>query len=321
MKISIDGGALCTDPDKRFGNYIFSLNLLQALSLYDKGNNYLTYSFCPQPQNLKLNSNFKFKSIFPRQLWMSLSVSLQERMNKRDIFLALNQAIPRTNSKIIGFSHGLSFYFYRQLYPDSSSSLLRQVKTMIDRSDVIVVSSSKVKKEIVDFASREVKIIVLPFGVPFDFLSYRYSQRKKYWLYVGMDHQIKNLSWLRQAFNEFKRDIKFRNFELLLVNKSLIGRQELKQLYQEASGYLTTSLYESFNLPILEALSQNCPVIGLKSAIIPEFVNYVNIATDKVDFVRLMKEISSGDYQPVKRKQLLREFSWKNYVKHLIDFY
>ena len=46
-----------------------------------------------------------------------------------------------------------------------------------------------------------------------------------------------------------------------------------------ATALLTASHYESFNFPVLEALSQGCPVIGLKSAIIPEFKPYVNLAT------------------------------------------
>ena len=55
---------------------------------------------------------------------MKARVSLEELVNEKDIFLALNQASPLfTGSRIISFSHGLSFYFYADFYPDSFESM------------------------------------------------------------------------------------------------------------------------------------------------------------------------------------------------------
>ena len=83
---------------------------------------------------------------------------------------------------------------------------------------------------------------------------------------------------------------------------------------------MTASHYESFNFPILEALSQGCPVIGLKSAIIPELKSYVNMARDLDEFVDNMKEIKiKPSVQSINR--LYKIFNWKNYVKDLVRLY
>ncbi len=321
MRISIDGGGLCTNKDSRFGNYIFSQNLIQALNLYDKVNHYAIYSFCTKPQGLKLNQNFDYRRLFPKKLWMLLAVSLQERTTKQDIFLALNQAVPKTEAKVISFSHGLSFYYYQELYPDLYSKLMKQLSAMNKKSRHIIVSSVKVKKELESLFGNKSKIIVIPFGIAFDLLTSVKRKRKKHFLYVGMNHPIKNLKFLDQAFREFKKDNKFKEYELIKLEKSTVSRQKLKLLYQEAAGYLTSSKYESFNLPVLEALSQNCPVIGLRSAIIPEFTDYVSLANNLPEFVKLMKEIASGNYRSINRSKLRKEFSWRSYVQKLVKLY
>ena len=79
MKISIDGGALRQKNIQRFGTSIFSENLIIALQIYDKKNQYKVYTF----KNLK-----------PKLLWMKGRVSLEELREKQDVFLALNQALP-----------------------------------------------------------------------------------------------------------------------------------------------------------------------------------------------------------------------------------
>jgi len=321
VKVSLDGGAFCANRESRFGNYIFSLNLIQALDAFDRENHYSIYSFCEKPNELKLQDKTIYKQLAPRKLWMQFRVSLEERVNKQDVFLALNQAIPSTSARIITFSHGLSFHYYKNLYPDSYDSLIRQLRIMNERSAYIVVSSEKVKKEFESILQNDARIVIIPFGVPLDFLTYSKKKRKKYFLYVGMKHPVKNPEFMAKAFSEFKKDSHFKNYELIQVEKSKLSRRELRALYQEAAGYLTTSLYESFNFPVLEALSQNCPVVGLRSAIIPEFDDFVTIADNMQDFVSAMKEIASGSSKTIDRTKLKKKFSWQTYVKKLTKLY
>lgn len=309
MKISVDGGGLGAKIGERFGNFIFSENLITALLKYDKNNQYFIYSL----EKLK-----------PHFGWSKIRLSLEELKEKKDIFLALNQAIPfYVSGKIISFCHGLSYYFYPDLYSKKDVyRLTNQLNEMIRRSDFIVVSSIKIKKELILINHNiKEKIIVIPFGVPFDMLenNQKHNSQKKYFLFVGMNHQIKNISFIKDTFNEFNKLSKNKSFQLKIINKNC-SRKKLKKLYQEARALLTASHYESFNLPVLEALFQGCPVIGLKSAIIPELKKYVNVAKNKKQFIKLMTTI------PIKPtvqliNQLKQEFSWEKYVEKLIKLY
>lgn len=321
MKISIDGGALCAKPQSRFGNYIFSINVLRALSEHDKLNHYTVYSFCRKPSGVKLGKNIVYKRLLPKKLWLSIRVSFEEQINRSNFFLALNQATPRTSAKTIAFSHGLSFYYHKKFYPDSYLALIKQLNAMKEKSVKIIVSSSRVKKEMEEVLDVKDKIEVLPYGIPYDFLTHEKSKKEKYFLYVGMDHPIKNIQFLREVFNELKKDKRFFDYKLILVKDSVLNRKKLKLLYQRATGYLSASFYESFNLPVLEALSQDCPVIGLNTAIIPELRDYVNIAKNKNQFVALMKKAALKKTKKIDLKKLRQQFSWKTYIEKLTKIY
>lgn len=332
MKISVDGGALNPKNNARFGTSIFSENLVAALKRYDKKNQYFIYTF---------------KNLRPKIGWLKGRVSLEEFTQKKDVFLALNQALPLyASGKIISFCHGLSYRFYPQSYSTKDVVRLnKQLKEMIKRSDKIIVSSQKVKSELVSInQSIDTKIIVQPFGIPCDMLVGSVTTlvrphsscigKDKYFLYIGNNQPIKNIEFVLQSFNRLKKNIKYKNYKLFLIgdwkkyetkNQGIISignvsRKKLKKLYQKATALLTSSYYESFNFPVFEALSQGCPVVGLKSAIIPEFETYVNLANNLEEFVEKMKKIiKKPNVQSI--NQLYRKFNWKGYVNNLVKLY
>lgn len=309
MKISIDGGALNQKNDRRFGTSIFSENLVKALQIFDKNNQYHIYTF----------SNLR-----PKLFWMKGRISLEEFKNKNNIFLALNQAFPiYAPGKIISFCHGLSYRFYPKLYSKNDTSRLNmQLDEMLKRSDKIIVSSIKVKNELtLMYRYIKDKVVTLPFGIPFDMekRSTFVKTKQKCFLYVGMNHPIKNIDFIKKAFDEFKKNKKNSDFKLFILTKN-VSRNKLKKYYQQATALLTASHYESFNFPVLEALSQSCPVIGLKSAIIPEFEDYVNLADNFNEFVEKMIKISKKPNAQL-INQLYKKFNWKNYVSNLVKLY
>ncbi|QQG43817.1 MAG: hypothetical protein HYW86_02960 [Candidatus Roizmanbacteria bacterium] len=334
MKISVDGGGLCASEDQRFGNYTFSRNFLQALNKYDKENEYFVYTFCNLNEGTEhcfvptlFNKRIKFEKLLPKKFWMKGRVTLEEILNRKDIFFALNQALPLyTSAKIISFSHGLSFYFHPEYYPNDYHRLKNQLNEMLKRSQYIIVSSQKVKNEIASLSlAMTEKIKIMPFGIPFDMEDYVPHRREKYFMYVGMNTPVKNIDFLKQAFNKFNIKAEYK----LYMIDSNIKRDELRKMYAKATGYLTASHYESFNFPVLEALSQKCPVIALKSAIIPEMEGYVDVVGDadlrpvhyKNEFVKKMIAIANGKHKKIDRIKLLKDFSWKNCINKLQNLY
>ncbi len=320
MFISVDGGSLC----QRFytGNRVFTENLLKSCALYDKKNQYIVYTFCHK--KIKLGKNIHLKKITPTFGWAKFQLSKEELFFPKNIFLGLNQSIPfYVSGKIISFSHGLSFYFYPQYYPDSAKKMKSQLDQMVKKSTYLIVSSKKVLNELQEIYPEKFhnKFKVIPFGVPFDMILRQKSKNKKsnYFLFVGMNHPIKNIEFLQKIFGDFKKKIS-KKINLIKITKST-SRQKLRKLYQQALALVTVSYYESFNLPVLEALSQNCPVIGLKSAIIPELREFVNIADDREQLEDYLEKAVNNQLKEINIQSLYKKFNWKDYLNQLTNLY
>ena len=89
---------------------------------------------------------------------------------------------------------------------------------MIKRSDKIIVSSQKVKTELLSInQSINTKIVVLPFGIPFDMKKSINKKRKNFFLYIGMNHPIKNIDFIKKAFKKFKESKEHEDYKLILV--------------------------------------------------------------------------------------------------------
>jgi len=317
MKISIDGGALCA---KQYGNYIFTENLIRAICRFDPNNKYTFYSFCRNRIFKELESgNIESRILLPKFGWSKIRVGIEELLSPNDFYLAVNQSLPLFGPrKIISFSHGLSFIRYPQYYEDNYLKLKSQLLRMMARSNAVIVSSIKVKQELLSTFPKYRNIFVLPFGIPFDMDEGKKGKRQNYFLYVGMNHPIKNIDFIKRVFDIFTKEKGNCHFRLKIVSHSA-SRQELKNLYQKATACLTASHYESFNLPALEALSQNCPVIGLETAVIPELRKYVNVADSEKEFLHKMQTIAKDNDYNIDREKLRMEFSWKNYIDRLTE--
>ncbi len=321
MKIAVDGGSLC---QKNYsGNKVFSQNLLKAISLYDNENNYIVYTYCQKKFNF--GEKIKIFPVLPKFGWSKIGLSLAQLINPKDIFLALNQSIPLLPpKKIISFCHGLSYFFYPQFYPDSINQLKSQLKSMIKNSDYIIVSSIKVKNELLSiYKNIEKKIIVIPFGIPYDMQTKEKKIKKeKFFLYVGINHPIKNIQFIKKAFDKFKKETADKEWQLILVTKDC-SRQKLRKLYQKASGLLCASYYESFNFPALEALALGCPVIAQETAIIPEMRKFVFIAKKEEEFVNHMITIAKNNsiIEAEKIKEIKKIFNWQNFLLRLKKLY
>lgn len=302
MIVSVDGGSLAQTKN-RGGNLTFTENLLKALSLYDKKNVYEIYTL----GRLKHG-------------WMKLQVSLKEVAQKKDVFLALNQAMPLVGpKKIISFCHGLSYYYFPQYYRRQDCDRLnKQLKEMIKKSDKIVVSSIKVLKELKSIFPGKDNIEVIPFGIPYDVVDKLPLKKEKIILALGAGQPIKNIDYIIKSYRQLITDKAYRDYKLILIGSSK-PRKSLIKLYQTSSVLLTASHYESFNFPVIEALSCGCPVVGLKAAIIPEMEKFIEIATQS-DFVEKIKKTISNP-KKIDYDDLKGTFSWESYVKKLVILY
>lgn len=331
MKISIDAGALCPGSHHHFGTATVTQNILHTLS-DDRDHEYIAYLYRRLSKDTTVAAHIRYSILRPSFGWMAARVSIEQMLHPTDIYLGLNQAIPwYTRAKVITLLHGLSFYFHKELYPDSYEALKDQVLFAISRSDVVFVPSARVKKELHEQFGFD-RAIVNHFGVPLDMLGTSPTKRhspKPYFLFVGMNHPIKNISFLVDAFTVLKSDPKMKDVELLLVGnhhdwedarrgiRSVHPtRTQLPSLVSGAVGYLSASLYESFNLPVLEALAMGTPVIGKSSAIIQEMQSLVTIADELEDFVDAMRSVLQGKQRSI-AADIDADYNWKLFCQRL----
>lgn len=331
MNISLDAGALCI-PEHTFGTATVTRNLIEALGKHDPQNRYFAYVFSgratiPKAQNVKV------QKLLPKQAWMNGAVSVEETFRPKDIFLAINQAIPAmTRARIFSFSHGLSFLKYPEYYSESFDSLKQQTEQMARRSEKIFVSSTRVRDEFVEYFKHTPEIVVLPFGVPYDMMTRQISNPKGYCMYVGMDAGIKDISFIIKNVEQAQK--KHKHLKLYLVGnfdeKKKYGpniiaikprsREELRNLYLGANAVLSASHYESFNFPAVEALSLGCPVIATQGAITPELTPFVHAAREN-EYAELIELAMERQLPKVKQEKIHHLFSWQTYVKELKTHY
>lgn len=331
MNISLDAGALCI-ADHEFGTATFTRNLLEGLVKHDQHNQYYPYVFC-QNTSIPKGNNMHVQKLFPKQAWMNGIVSVKEMFHRKDIFFAMNQAIPTlTRSRIFSFSHGLSFLKFPEYYSESFDSLKSQVEQIVRRSEYIFVSSSRVKEEFAEYFQITPKIVVLPFGVPYDMISKQFPKPQGYCLYVGMDAGIKDISFIQKNFELVYR--KYKQAMLYLVgnfdqkksygaNTKVIrprSRAELRALYLGANAVLSASHYESFNFPAVEALALGCPVIATPGAVTPEVAPFVHVAREN-EYKDMIELALANKLPAVNRQKVYARFSWESYVKKLKTYY
>ena len=177
--------------------------------------------------------------------------------------------------------------------------------------------------------------MVAPYGVPFDMTNTKERTRQNYFVFSGMNHPIKNVKFLVDAFLKFCSKKEFKNYKLYLIGPfagyrkkskqiqtfAQTSREEIQEILRKARGYVTASLYESFNFPALEAISQNCPVIGMDTAIIPEMKPYVFNAYNEDDFIGMMEQVARGEQKNTEARDIRQEFSWEDYVTMLKAVY
>jgi glycosyltransferase involved in cell wall biosynthesis len=158
-------------------------------------------------------------------------------------------------------------------------------------------------------------------------------KREKFFLFVGANHEIKNIQFIVDMFEKFRGNEYFKNYKLYLVSHCkefqsknvqvipIVSRPELLTLYRTATAYLSASHYESFNFPVLEALSQKCPVVSLESAVIPEMKEYVYSAPNGKVFLEFMRRVAKGSLKKYSITDLHKQFSWEDYISRLRSLY
>jgi glycosyltransferase involved in cell wall biosynthesis len=228
---------------------------------------------------------------------------------------------------------------------------ISEQRKSFSRADKIIAISNNTKNDLMSFFNiDEKKIEVIYLGVNKNiYTSKERIINKKYILFVGARKKYKNFSRLLNAFSliikkdmpelklictgkPFDRD-ELREIQAFGVRKEQVcsrfySDEELQNLYQNAELFVFPSEYEGFGLPLLEAMSNNCPVVCSNASCFPEVAGdaaeYFS-ANSVEDIYSSLKKVLFSDEE---RKRLItngkkrcEEFTWEKTAQKHIELY
>lgn len=236
-------------------------------------------------------------------------------------------------------------------HPTTVFRYLEHFIATVTFSDQIFCISHAVKKDLEKvlrhIGGRLPKMTVIPMGgnyaVPTnnDVLKenevIKFSKKRRFLLCVGTVEPRKNYSLLLKLLPQLSSlDINIiivgkRGWESDHVLKSLEHESQtnsyfgwfsdvddctLETLYDSCFAYLTTSFYEGYGLPVMEALARKCIVISSDRGALPEAGNGLSLLFDiehKEQLVGIVKKLVSNKQYYQKRKKLVDKYlalSW-----------
>ncbi|XME01254.1 glycosyltransferase family 4 protein [Lachnospiraceae bacterium C1.1] len=225
-------------------------------------------------------------------------------------------------------------------------------KRSLERADGIIAVSEYTKKDMLEIypnlANKAIKVIYHGSSMKASKGMLNIKLPERYLLFVGQRADYKNFKLLIEAMNELKDEFKdlkvlvsgggdFSSDEIAMIRKygmtdlfikKNLDDNELAHAYRNAAAFVYPSKYEGFGIPILEAYSENCPVLLSNSSCFPEIAGDAGIYFDPDDHNSLADAIRQilGDEEKKnnlieKGKLRLERYSWEKASKETRDFY
>jgi len=260
--------------------------------------------------------------------------------------------------KIITF-HDLSFEDFKHTFTFKTRlwhKLLRPKKEALEASQIIAVSDFTKTQLIEEYAisPESIKVVLeatpksfrtldLPKG--FELIQRKYKLPQEYFLCLSTLEPRKNSAGIIQAFKAWQEETHaavhlvvagkhyphiFSKTELQTHPKihftGFIDEADKALLYQHAQGFIYTSFYEGFGLPILEAMTCGTPVITSNGTSMPQVAGNAALLVNPNDPQDLKQAIHSLHRDEVLRKDLIQKgyenikrFSWKTAAKGFLE--
>ena len=231
----------------------------------------------------------------------------------------------------------------------------KKKKINIDKADHIIAVSIKTKKDLIKYYRVDPKkISVVHHG--YNFISNNEKKKvsinfkKPFFLFIGNRFFYKNFNIILQTFSKY-RDLLL-DFDLICAGSKNFTVQELKflkennikidsikilnqvddsdliYLYKNATSLLFPSFEEGFGMPILEALSNNCPVICSDIEVFREIYKdnvYYFDPNDPKDLYLKINQLlltrKNNNFKNYKLKSFLNDFTWEKTIDSTIKVY
>lgn len=284
---------------------------------------------------------------------------LRYKCNDADIVHATNEVIApalyfRKPKKSIVTVHGLVPIIYPSTIKNISDKIQwKLTPKALSKADRIIAISEFTKREVLRITNalrvpiEEDKIKVVYHGI--DHSKFRPMDKEKckrkigldadekHILVVSLNMEMKRMDVVKRVFERVRRereDVRLvkvgEPVEILrgdgIIDLGFVSGDEMPILYNAADVYFHPSEFESFGLPVLEAIACGIPVVTSNRATIPEIVGscaeMVNLDSEDVveQFAeRILKSLDKGiDLKAAERS---KSFSWEKTARETIKIY
>lgn len=232
-------------------------------------------------------------------------------------------------------------------YFSAKDCTIANKKLLATHATRIIAISESTKKDIVELLGiDESKIDVIYHGLDARAVAEGCPQElqgQRYILYVGERRRYKNFENTAIAFAKLKKnnpdlslvmtgrpvsESENKLFEDLGIGESVkvytdVSDDVIMQLYHNAQLFVYPSLYEGFGIPILEAFSQNCPVVLSKASCFPEVAGdaaeYFAPESVEEQYDALNRVLSDNVLRETlirKGRERLSHFTWEETVRN-----
>lgn len=229
--------------------------------------------------------------------------------------------------------------------------VLKNRKNLLDRSDIIIAISESTKKDLIrlyGIQSEKIKVIHLASNLTSNIDTDKKNYIKEYILFVGDRWIYKNFFRFLEAVapiikkhkiivlcagsHPFTYPEKIYMQELGIEGKVVHYRfkddAELASLYKNASLFVFPSLYEGFGIPLLEAMSNECPVVCSNTSSFPEvagnaasFFDPWNIDSMTYSISNTLESESIKSILVQRGKEVVKKYSWQECGKEHVELY
>jgi len=348
------------------GVLVYTKNILRELSRMESAHEYVliynnkdfigTYSNDDNIREVSL-------SVPSKIMWDQFALPFLEKREKFDLIFNPKYSLPLfSECQTVFVCHGLDWYVmpWGSKWSDRISHKYL-IPRYADKADKIIAVSETTKNHLIKFLNvKEEKIKRIYLGVDDIFFDpvgeirmssarRRYHLPERYFLYVGQIYPPKNFGRLLRAYaaigpeigrylvvagqhawlcgNDIKL-IESLGIEKWVIRVGWVGQDHLPALYCMADALLLPSLYESFAIPIIEAMSSGCPVLtsncyGTREIsgdaallVSPECVESIAMGMRQI---AMDEETRSALVE--KGKERSKQFSWGKCVRETIHLF
>lgn len=357
MRIGIDIKAF-KNGSTGIARYLKSM--LWYMMQYDSENEYFlfqpvpNFSLDPKSNWHLITTNWKI----PGTLWLEICIPYYLKKYHIDIFWAPEQVCPHLftgKTKIITTVHDLTYHRYPETVVMTNMLILNLLmKATINRSDAIITVSDYVKREILSLFGwlSPGKVHTISNGGPQWDLppDYQRARRGDFLFFAGNLEPRKNIYNVIRALEILhEKGVSiplyiagpkgWKNKEILkhIHNSTVknnihqigyVSEEDLKTNYQKCKALIYPSFYEGFGLPLLEALSQDCPVITSKGTVMEEIGGDAVLLVDPKDpnsiatgILNLIKDDTLISKLLKHRDEVLNTYTWQSSAEKLVHLF